>query len=432
VPTVDPAPPQPAIPAARNGGGGGGAIQSQPAHRSTGKVTVIVPGGTATVESVETSSEDAFDETPEQREVTVGVMEEENNLNLDAAIQRYQQALAKFDSRRTAAAQAVFRLGECYRKMGRMEEAKVQYARVLREFSDQEALVKASQGYLFGKSGYALQTRLDKIVKRHEPIVTKKESTVTITNESVSSSDLTPEHGAVAAAAARRGKADQQKALLLKQAEEVRQRFKMGMASNNAADKLQRDLLISERERIASAMAAARATMKTLDPATGLPAGDLELIRRESAKAELESLLKEREADEAVAKEDAVKRQQDKPELLAPVLGTDPVYMKLKGEYEMALLDASGAEAGADEKKKVELASKRLAYYVKDICLPQLSEMSKYARRKLDFSKEIAKTLKNHLNEMEAAQAAGQKVTNTAPKAESAPETPGPAQNVTY
>lgn len=78
-----------------------------------------------------------------------GILEEEANLNLNEAIASYQSVIDHFDSQRENAAQAIFRLGECYRKSGRLEEAKVQYSRVLREFSDQVELIKASQKYLF-------------------------------------------------------------------------------------------------------------------------------------------------------------------------------------------------------------------------------------------------------------------------------------------
>jgi hypothetical protein len=59
--------------------------------------------------------------------------------------EQYLQArLRAFDSQRPAAAQAVFRLGECYRRLKRFEEARIQYARILREFTDSPELVAQS------------------------------------------------------------------------------------------------------------------------------------------------------------------------------------------------------------------------------------------------------------------------------------------------
>lgn len=78
-----------------------------------------------------------------------GVQEEEGNLDVSAAIVSYQSAIAVFDSRRASAANAVFRLAECYRKLGRMPEAKVYYSRILREFPDQRELAELSQQKLF-------------------------------------------------------------------------------------------------------------------------------------------------------------------------------------------------------------------------------------------------------------------------------------------
>ncbi|MGA2557901.1 MAG: hypothetical protein ABSG04_16650, partial [Verrucomicrobiota bacterium] len=62
-----------------------------------------------------------------------GLFEEEANHNLEAAMRQYQAAVDGFDTDRQLAATAVFRLGECCRKLGKTNEAAVQYERVLRE-----------------------------------------------------------------------------------------------------------------------------------------------------------------------------------------------------------------------------------------------------------------------------------------------------------
>lgn len=74
-----------------------------------------------------------------------GLFEEEANRNLDAAIQAYQSVILQTDKDRKFAATAVFRLGECFRKQGKASEATAQYQRILREFPDQQELVKLSQ-----------------------------------------------------------------------------------------------------------------------------------------------------------------------------------------------------------------------------------------------------------------------------------------------
>src|SRR3989442_2039567 len=71
-----------------------------------------------------------------------GLFEEEANHNLEAAIKAYQSVLQQTDEQRKLAATAIFRLGECYRKLGQTNEATAQYERILREFSDQGPLVR--------------------------------------------------------------------------------------------------------------------------------------------------------------------------------------------------------------------------------------------------------------------------------------------------
>jgi ankyrin repeat protein len=77
-----------------------------------------------------------------------GLFEEEANHQLDAAIGNYKQAIEQFDHQRQLAATAVFRLGECYRKLGRTNEANAQFERIVREFPDQSQLAQLSRTYL--------------------------------------------------------------------------------------------------------------------------------------------------------------------------------------------------------------------------------------------------------------------------------------------
>jgi ankyrin repeat protein len=77
-----------------------------------------------------------------------GLFEEEANRNLPAALEAYQKAVTLFDKDRQVAATAVFRLAECYRKLGRTNEANVQYQRIVREFSDQASLADLSRKQL--------------------------------------------------------------------------------------------------------------------------------------------------------------------------------------------------------------------------------------------------------------------------------------------
>ncbi len=79
-----------------------------------------------------------------------GLLEEQANRNLDAAITDYKELATEFDNDRQLAATAVFRLGECYRTQGKTNEAAVEYHRVLRDFSDQTTLAILSRENLTG------------------------------------------------------------------------------------------------------------------------------------------------------------------------------------------------------------------------------------------------------------------------------------------
>ena len=84
-----------------------------------------------------------------------GLFEEEGNRDLGAAISAYQSLAAQFDKSRQVAATAIFRLGECYRKLGRTNEAVAQYDRIMREFSDQQTLATLSRQNIAGLGGLA-------------------------------------------------------------------------------------------------------------------------------------------------------------------------------------------------------------------------------------------------------------------------------------
>lgn len=84
-----------------------------------------------------------------------GLFEEEANRNFPAAIRAYQAVVEQFDKDRRLAATAIFRLGECYRKQGKTNEAVVQFERVLRDFSEQEAMVALSRQNLAAMRGQA-------------------------------------------------------------------------------------------------------------------------------------------------------------------------------------------------------------------------------------------------------------------------------------
>jgi len=69
----------------------------------------------------------------------------EINNNLNTAIHAYRSVISELEKDRKIAATAIFRLGECYRKLDNKMEAVEQYQRVLRDFSEQTLLVKVAR-----------------------------------------------------------------------------------------------------------------------------------------------------------------------------------------------------------------------------------------------------------------------------------------------
>ncbi len=63
-------------------------------------------------------------------------------------MQSYESAVKLHDKDRQLAATAIFRLGECYRKQGKTNEANAYYKRVITEFADQSQLVELSRSYV--------------------------------------------------------------------------------------------------------------------------------------------------------------------------------------------------------------------------------------------------------------------------------------------
>jgi len=81
-----------------------------------------------------------------------GLLEEEANHNLEAAIQAYQSVVNQYDDQRKIAATAVFRLAECYRKQGKTNEALIHYGRVVTDFGDQTELARLASRYVAPRS----------------------------------------------------------------------------------------------------------------------------------------------------------------------------------------------------------------------------------------------------------------------------------------
>jgi ankyrin repeat protein len=116
-----------------------------------------------------------------------GLFEEEANHNLEAAMQAYQSAIAEHDKDRKLVATAIFRMGECYRKLGKAAEASAQYERIVKEFSDQAALVKLSRANL----GPAAPAALGETTVSTDPVLDVKLATVRAAYQETAKAALT-------------------------------------------------------------------------------------------------------------------------------------------------------------------------------------------------------------------------------------------------
>jgi len=77
-----------------------------------------------------------------------GIYLEETKGDLDGAIKIYEEILKQVDADRSAAAQASFRLGLCYLKKGKKEEATKVFQDLVTRFPDQKDLVQKAGKYL--------------------------------------------------------------------------------------------------------------------------------------------------------------------------------------------------------------------------------------------------------------------------------------------
>ena len=79
-----------------------------------------------------------------------GLFDEEATRDLTAAIADYQSLARQYDKDRQVAATAIYRLGECYRKLGQTNEAATQYRRLVHDFPEQTDLAQLSRQNLAG------------------------------------------------------------------------------------------------------------------------------------------------------------------------------------------------------------------------------------------------------------------------------------------
>jgi hypothetical protein len=275
------------------------------------------------------------------------IIAEETNADPSAAAEQYRTIIARFDSQRSDAAQAVFRLAECLRKLGRIEEASVHYARILREFLDQGELVKLSQKRLsdLAPSGGNRRTSASSGVRESVDDLLAKEM-----------------------------------ALVREQVSEVEKRVANGIDSNAALLPLRRELLRLEQERAIRA-----------EPATANSAAAPSTVRSNTLTAteeELRGINAEcRKQQLELQKLSAIKAMVEKgsAEKLTARIIDNPRFQELKAEYEKLLTTAADGGPGAKEAaENLEQARRKLETWVAGIYIPELSSSIEFAENQMD------------------------------------------------
>ncbi len=80
-----------------------------------------------------------------------GIYSEETKGDLDSAIAIYQQLVAEANINQSLAAQAQFRLGQCYLKKNRTAEATAAFEKLIRDYPNEKELVAKAREHLPGK-----------------------------------------------------------------------------------------------------------------------------------------------------------------------------------------------------------------------------------------------------------------------------------------
>jgi len=80
-----------------------------------------------------------------------GIYNQETKGDLDSAIAIYQQLIAEASANRSLAAEAQYRLGQCYLKKGRTADANAAFEKLIHDFPNEKELVAKARGLLPGK-----------------------------------------------------------------------------------------------------------------------------------------------------------------------------------------------------------------------------------------------------------------------------------------
>jgi hypothetical protein len=268
-------------------------------------------------------------------QVTDALIAEETNSDPSKAAEQYRALIARFDAERPDMAQAIFRLGECLRKLGRVAEAQVQYARVLREFVDQTELVKLAQKRLSDSPPIASNPRPAAYPDAQQTVDDLLAKEVDLVREQISQTEA---------------------------------RVASGVEPSGSLLPLRRELLRLEQERAARAEPSSPAVAK----APAIDTRSRELIASEEDARAIDAELRKQRFE--LQKLSAIKAIVEKTpvEKLSTRIIDDPRFQQLKRDYETVFTQAAAGE-DKESATHLEQAKRSLEAWVNEIFLPGLS-----------------------------------------------------------
>ncbi len=281
------------------------------------------------------------------------VWNEEMNGDLAASLRSFSSQVADFDARRSAAADTIFHLGEIYRRLGRTEEARIQFSRLLREFID-----------------------LPDVAKRTQASLAALPLTQT-TAAQYSHFAATPEQ--IASAPAIRDLLREEVSLLEKEVMRAEELVSKNVAAPAAVDEARRQLLeakvkLASAESLTKAAGNSRAATSSSedtrpDRNRGVTVGEAQL---QSETAELDQL-------QALSK---LLHDTERPETISTKIINDPRFEKLKAAYETSLTDSAMPEPARAEAEKN--AVQRLSRWVAEVYIPELDTAIHFSEAKIN------------------------------------------------
>lgn len=306
-----------------------------------------------------------------ESELSRAIIEEETNPDPSVAKEAYKSLVQQFDQQRQGAAQAIFRLGECYRRLGRMEEARAQYGRIVREFVDFPDLAQQSMRMLSE---------------------TAKQTNSPGTRTSDATPDVLPSAADPKFISEMKGLVQEQVRVREQALNRAREQHKAGIAPASEVEEAEVRLL-QLKERLLTLMNAEQMASERNQPAArtilAAPASDV-LVPRDPKVAQLDTelrstLAKISELDTEKGKQTQLLEmlKRNNPESLPLSVVNDERYKEMKRAYEEALARTVGASDPKTAEDSVTTAVERIRTWVKQVLIPELDVAAEYRKEQL-------------------------------------------------